>query len=428
MDGTFERRPINCLGRLLNDVLRVIGEQGLHYRAKISRSIGPVNAEEKLAETTIGLVIRQQAWFRAHVELGDLTPFPSDKADVVPINPAGVYRARVLLGRGPIDHELGPNLRLWFEHGEQKYPTFQTPSLGPPGAALKALNVPARVIATGDEAISLVEITRVQPVPERFKNQYQSDSADLTNVSADSPVLVIQQWMAEARSWLEQTIGLYAIYQYPIVWEPLLVYPFLGFVVLRTSKLEVSTQMEQDNFVPFRLRAQEHVDCGQLNDGALDGFGKLEEAGLHLPLLFAQRALWQKNVQARFLETFWILDYLSSLFKGLDPHKETRSAFFDVLHDFIGKEHPEHSDRLDALKHVILQAPARERVIQYLESRNVAFDADKLGKMMRMRNDLAHARPVRKEELAVIEADTRILVRDTLRKELEARGIFIARN
>ena len=59
---------------------------------------------------------------------------------------------------------------------------------------------------------------------------------------------------------------------------------------------------------------------------------------LHLSLLFLQRALWRRNVQRRFLETFWLLDYLTAQHVGIDPLKNTRKEFFDLLQKFVDEK------------------------------------------------------------------------------------------
>jgi hypothetical protein len=71
-------------------------------------------------------------------------------------------RARVLVGRGPVEHELTPEFLLWFEHGELEYPIFQSPSIGPPNAALKLSSRPRKIVATADEVVSMIEISLVQ--------------------------------------------------------------------------------------------------------------------------------------------------------------------------------------------------------------------------------------------------------------------------
>lgn len=357
-----------------------------------------------MAATSLGVVIRQQAWFRPHVDVEGLPPFPIEQANAVAVNPPGAYRARVLIGRGPVDHELGPEFRLWFQHGEMEYPIFQIPSIGPSNAALMANNVPMRIVAKEDEALSVVEITLVQPVPPTFKDQYQQTQQTGPEIPEGSPAATVLQWMTTAKAWLEQAVGLYALYQYPIIWEPLLIHPFVGFVDLRAQTVQVSTRVEPDNFIPFRLNVRARLEStGQLNDGAFTNLAALADANLHLPLLFLQRALWQRNVQLRFLETFWLLDYLTAQHVGTDPLKNTRKKFFEILEKFVDEQRPEHSKRMKALKHIILQAPARERLTAYLEHRGVAFDPETIRQMLRLRNDLAHARPVDSQKLTAVE-------------------------
>jgi len=92
-------------------------------------------AEEK---TSTGLVVRHQGWFRAHVDVANLDVFSSEDANSVLVFPTGVFRSRVLVGRGPAEHDLFPAFLPWFDHGEKEYPVFQCPSIGPRGAGLHA--------------------------------------------------------------------------------------------------------------------------------------------------------------------------------------------------------------------------------------------------------------------------------------------------
>ena len=163
---------------------------------------------------------RQQAWFRAHVAPDGLPPFSSKHANALSPLPVGSFRARVLIGRGPVEHELTPEVLFWFEHGEQEYPTFQCPSIGPSGAGLKVSSRPRTILATEQDVLCLIEISVVQPVGPEFHRQFEESTAEnLDNTSAEA----VKKWRDEALAWLERAIGLYALYQYPIVWEPLAV-------------------------------------------------------------------------------------------------------------------------------------------------------------------------------------------------------------
>ena len=195
------------------------------------------------------------------------------------------------------EHDLTPEFLFWFEHGEEDYPVFQSPSIGPSGAALKVTSKPRRVVASADEALGVIEISLVQPVHRVVPSAVQE--AEPRGDTPDAPAATVRRWLSEAKAWFEQTVGLYALYQYPIVWEPLEVHPVVGFVDLEAQTFQMAA-IEPDDFIPFRLSVEGKVQDGHLVDGGLVDFSRLADCGLHFPLFLLQRALWQRNVQLRF--------------------------------------------------------------------------------------------------------------------------------
>jgi hypothetical protein len=372
-------------------------------------------------ETAVAVIVRQQGWFRASVDVTSVSPLERDKINLVPLNPTGAFRSRVLVGRGPLEHDLGPEFLPSFGHGEEPYPVFQTPSVGPKGAGLYARTATRRITATTDDVICLIEISLVQPVQPSFQEEYERASD--SDLSAE-PAATVSLWLSQARTWLERAIGLYALYQYPLVWEALAIHPIAGLVNIDTKVFRHKTPMLADNFIPFKLNLTGHARDGYLNDKALVDLPRVGDP-LHLPLVLLQRALWQRNVQLRFLETFWLLDYLTSQCALADPGRSEREGLFERLEAFIHREHPDHDARLRALKHVILQAPLRERLTEYLRHRSVPHDIGMLARMLRLRNDLAHARPVDSQELAEVELATRLIAREAMRRELVAQGVHL---
>jgi hypothetical protein len=373
-----------------------------------------------MAPTSVGLVVRQQGWFRAQLDVEALPPFEAGKIDSLSIRPTGSFRARVLVGRGPVEHDLAPEFLLWFDHGELEYPVFQSPSVGPSGAGLHMSSRPRKVVASADEALCLIEVSVVQPVDPSFPQAFeqQSQTAEVTGAAS-----VVRDLQAACLVWLEQTIGLYSLYQYPLVWEPLGLYPVVGFVDLANKTFRVATHMEPDNFIPFRLRVGDRLADGQLSDQVLVELARLRDTSLHLPLLLLQRSLWHRNVELRFLETFLIIDYLTGQFDAEDAGRAEREDLFSVFEAFVQEAHPKHNARVGALKHIILQAPLRQRLNAYLQSLGLAVGDDALGRMLKMRNDVAHARQVDGEALKQVELEVRHLTRDVVRKELAARGV-----
>jgi hypothetical protein len=125
----------------------------------------------------------------------------------------------------------------------------------------------------------------------------------------------------------------------------------------------------------------------------------------------------------RFLETFLLLDYLTGQSQMPDPSRAQRKQLYELLAGYVKASHPEHDERLKALKHVILQAPLRERFCLYPKHLNAPFDDQTIRQMLKIRNDLAHARPVDEGILAQVGLEARALARNVMRRELAARGI-----
>jgi len=234
-----------------------------------------------MSQTSVGLVVRQQAWFRSFVESEALAGFPLAIVNSVALQPINVIRARVLIGRGALNHELPPEFSPWFGHGEEPYPVLQCPSIGPRGAGLFGRTKTSSLTASDQEAVCLIEVSVVQR--------------------------------------LEQAIDLYTLYQYPVVWEPVGVWPLVAFVNLETQTLQQITTMTPDNFIPFRLNAKDKVKDGFLVDDGLVEWHRLESNDLHIPLVLFQRALWQKNLQVRFLEMFWVIGLAAPAPPGRAP-------------------------------------------------------------------------------------------------------------
>lgn len=366
------------------------------------------------------VVVRQQAWFRPCLDVEALAPFPVDQIHMVSVRPVNVFRARTLIGRGPIDRELPKEFLLWFENGEEDYPVFQCPSVGPRGAALKVSAKSRRLALAEDEALGLIEISLVREVPRSFRDEYERDVQAHT---PDAPPPAVNRWLAEAKAWLERAIGCYALYQYPIIWEPLGVHPLVGFVDLATRSLQMVMPLETDNFIPFRLNAGSRVADGRLVDNGLVDLARLEGSDLHLPLVMLQRALWQRNVELRFLDAFLLLDYLASRVPLVDPSRPQPERLYQVIENFISTSHPEHQARVKALKHIIVQSSLRDRLAAYFDQHGMAVDGSSLRAMLKVRNELFHARSVDESSLGRVELEVRELAREAMRRELRLQGV-----
>lgn len=378
-------------------------------------------------ETPVALVVRQQAWFRPSVSCESLAPFQTEEANTVCLEPMGVLRARVLIGCGPLEHELQPEFCPWFSHGEDPYPVLECPSIGPKGAGLYARTRRSRITASKDEAVCLIEVSLVQPVEPALADEYTKEQqCDLDE--AGRRVLgpaseLVERMFGESKKCLDQAIGLYALYQYPIVWELFGVCPLLAFANRQTQTLKQMTPLPVDNFTPFRLNAKEKVRDGCLVDDALADLYRLEAGDLHLPLVLLQRALWQKNVQVRFLESFWVIEHLAGRCKVTDNDRQQREDLYGAIEQFVRKKCPQHQHRVRSLKSAIVQPPLKQRLAGYFAFLGIDNQGDLISRMLQLRNNLSHGGNIDPHELGMVELDTRVLVRKVMQKELAARGV-----
>jgi len=381
-----------------------------------------------MEETPVAVVVRQQAWFEAHVEVEGLPPFPGEQANSVSLRPIGVIRPRVLLGKGPLEHDLGLEVHPWFDHGQDAYPVLQCPSTGPRGAGLHATATPSRIVATEQQAVCLVEVSMVQPVrehlPAAYEAELQSQTDEQERTVPKPAVKLIEKFRAKAKRWLDQAVGLYALYQYPVVWKPLAECPLVAFVNVRDQKLRQMTPAPADNYIPFRLRVNDKIRDGQLADGALTGLHHLAAGDLHLPLVLLQRALWQRNVEVRFLESFWVIDLLVGRSKAVDDaEREARRAMYECIEQLVVGKCPEHHHRLRRLKGLLVQPSLKHRLASYLADLGVSRDSELIAEMVKLRNDLSHGVGVDAQVVAMMELETRSLVREIMRQELARKGV-----
>jgi hypothetical protein len=84
--------------------------------------------------TSVRLITRCQAWFQAVESLQVIDP---QWLQQVAWSTSYRMLVRAWLGRGPLEHLVGQSMILYFDNGEENYPTFQHPSAGPKGTALR---------------------------------------------------------------------------------------------------------------------------------------------------------------------------------------------------------------------------------------------------------------------------------------------------
>ncbi len=123
------------------------------------------------------------------------------------------------------------------------------------------------------------------------------------------------------------------------------------------------------------------------------------------------------------MDNFLILDDMTSQSGITDPRRAERERLYGHLADFVSSEHPEYVERINGLKHIILQAPLEERLSAYLERLAIRVDDEILRDMLEVRNAIAHARKFDDELLARAERAARIFAREVMRRELTQFGL-----
>jgi hypothetical protein len=376
----------------------------------------------KVPVGAVGLSIRQLAWFRAFVETENVRPFPIEEIDQFILWPLNRFQVRTILGKGPINRKVSPSVQIAFSHGQEEYPVFQHPGIGPVGAGMYARRKPARRIQVNDdEAAFLLEVSSFHIVGKEFREIVKYKEA---HNAPGSPSEIVMQLLKQAGYVVEKAIGAYALYQYPLVWEPLGIEPRITLADPVTKKCAFPWRQELDTHIPFRLNPTQKLKGNQIADACITEVVKLaDNQKWHLPLLLLQRALWQKSTELRFLESFLLLEHLVGQSDIPDCRKEERQELFRIIESSVVNSNDQTKARVNAIKHIILQAPLKERLSQYLTGLEIQCDPALLGNIMKSRNDLAHGRSVGDQTIKDVARETFVLARLALRKELANQGL-----
>ena len=175
---------------------------------------------ENNQESNWPLVFRQRAWFRPHVALEDLPPFPTDRIDAVQARASNTWEVKALIGKGPVKYELPLTYHVYFEHGEDPYPSFQCPSIGPRGAAALIRSIPTEIDVDENSGLFLVEVALVQAAPSDWAEKYEAEMAasSKTGCLPQGPTMdMVSKYVSLSRQYLDIIVGTYALYQYPLV-------------------------------------------------------------------------------------------------------------------------------------------------------------------------------------------------------------------
>ncbi len=369
------------------------------------------------------VVCRSQAVFNASVVADGLPTFEGKWLEdmVVSSDGPGKLFLTTYLGRGPFDHSLGASAELFFDHGEKPYPAFEIPSVGPSNAALRAYKSDQHLKIPETGALFVVNVTTVKTVTlESWEvaSENRIDAALAAGISAT---------LSETKAVLDAIIGSYALYQFPLVWQHAFERHSHAFF---DSAKQLTTRafhlLRTDNFVSFRLDASsqvapDHAFVDPLHKQAAAVVG----AQLVEPLIFLKDSLWHRDIRARFLLQFWIVEYFSEQRAvNLPPDQDMRSLVAAL--EALTKQHlPEHLARFKNKKGELLRRTLAEKVEACCEALRVQYEDADFKRAKNVRDNLSHGSAYSQQDLNESELYIRSLCRHVLRRELEWRGIFL---
>jgi hypothetical protein len=368
------------------------------------------------------VVCRSQAIFEAFVVPDQLPIIDTRWIDdfILPTNGLGSIILNCYLGRGPLSHALGPCAALFFEHGEESYPTFGIPSEGPKGAALLGATESAHITIDDTASAFIVNVTVAKAVA--------LDRWDLAVNNQVEPALLaeISAELQEVKAVLDTIVGTYALYQYPLVWKRLHERHSYAFLDTDTG---VGTRafrpIQSDNFIPFRLNASSMLSDDGFVDAVHGVAATLVAARLIEPLIFLKDSLWHSDIRARFLLQFWIVEYFAEKRASAMPTDKAARMFVDALEDLTAQHLPEYLARFKNRKGGLLRRTLAEKVRSCCEALRIDYDDSIFKRAKSIRDNLSHGSAYTETDLKEMEHYIRELSRYILRREIESRGIFL---
>lgn len=149
---------------------------------------------------------------------------------------------------------------------------------------------------------------------------------------------------------LEILIGIYTIQHFALVWEPLSRTRQLIQIDSLTKQAQIQNHASLGSIIPyqFSLGAKEAIGITRVSLEAL------LRAKVHLPLVFLQRALWERQPHVLFLYYFLVLEYFSELYAEGDTEM---AAFIAELEPLVLTKGPEALELFQKLKRDALRRP-----------------------------------------------------------------------
>jgi len=373
----------------------------------------------KSRSTSVCLVVRTQAWFSASVVLETLGPFNAEALDQFPLPNPNTVNIRSWLGRGPCAHNIGASATLYFDHGDELYPTFAWPSVSPKGSSAYTTPVKRTLVVDEHAAIFCLEAAASIPVaPELFDKAREGFD--------ESTKLFVRDSLNGTRNIVNSLVGAYALYQYPLVWEYMDKRHQWMIIDVDTKVGKGAFEERQmDNWVPFKLDTHAKINNGMLQDGITKKVAELIKDEFRQPLVFLKDSMWHTDIRTRFLLQFWILEYFAEKYYDTVPENEDIRIFVHSLEEIVAARFQPFVDYFKSRKGELTRLTLAQKVQACFGAMRIKYDGGLFKRAKAVRDSLSHAGEFKEDELREMELYLREIVRHVIRRDLELNGIFL---
>jgi hypothetical protein len=369
------------------------------------------------AATSLRLITRCQAWFQAFVAVESLPVIDPQWIQKVTWSTGYRVLVRAWLGRGPLEHLVGQSMILYFDNGEDSYPTFQHPSTGPKGAGLKGAKVPRTLTASSDSAIFGIEVVTSDLVSAEMFEHAEKGTL---------PEAAVQPTLQAGKAALDLVVGAFALYQYPLVWQAIGERNVYFLVNEQTGRAtEHREPLPTDNFIPFRLEPASKLVDGMLRDGVIESVASIITSGSREPLTFLKDSLWHSDIRTRFLLQFWIVEYFAEKWSATLPLDEEARGFVKRLEGLVANHAPADLERFNSKKGELVRRTLAEKARACLDHFKIQYDDLLFKRAKRVRDSLSHGSGYDQQELVLMEHYIREIARYLLQRDFEFKGIFL---
>lgn len=365
-------------------------------------------------------VVSEQAWFKACADPKDFPPFNS-KHVTSWRSRGGDQHFKVVVGRGPFKRPVFSLPVLFLDYSPYASPGFAVPNVtaGLPASVMMRRPKQEHIEFEENEVAVFMELYAIWPSANDLLAGLQKEERSGPEINEQTPIKkLVTETFSRLTESLEILIGIYTIQHFALVWEPLSRTRQLILIDPLTKQAEIQNHAFLGSIIPyqFSLGAKEAIGITGVSLEAL------LRAKVHLPLVFLQRALWERQAHVRFLYYFWVLEYFSELYAEGDTQM---AAFIAELEPMVISKGPEASELFQKLKRDALRRPLLANLKSCFAALNIPFEQheEDLKEAKRIRDKLVHAEHI--DESRVVSAKSRIATLPPLlvQKHLEKNGV-----